>query len=106
MCGVGTGPNDLEKTQFPTTTPAETVQRACDFFSQRRVDRLGIASFGPVDLCPASPTFGHITSTPKTGWQNFDIAGELRRAVGIDVAFDTDVNGACWARFDGERQEA
>ena len=39
-------------------------------------------------------TFGHITSTPKTGWQNFDIAGELRRAVGIDVAFDTDVNGA------------
>jgi fructokinase len=97
VCGVGTGPNDLEKAQFPTTTPEETVQRACDFFRQRRVDRLGVASFGPVDLCPASPTFGHITSTPKTGWRNFDIVGQLRRALGTDVAFDTDVNGAVLA---------
>ena len=97
VCAMGTGPNDLEKTQFPTTTPAETVQRACDFFRQRRVDRLGVASFGPVDLCATSPTFGHITSTPKAGWRNFDIAGELRRALGTDVAFDTDVNGAVLA---------
>jgi len=94
VCGAGRGPDDLETVEFPTTTPRETVARAVDFFRGRAVESIGIASFGPVDPNPSSPKFGFITATPKPGWRDFDIAGEVRSALGVPVAFDTDVNGA------------
>ncbi len=97
VCGVGTGPHDLETVRIPTTSPEETVAAAAAFFRERSVGGLravGIASFGPVDLDPGSPRFGHITSTPKQGWQNFDLAGAVRRSLDVPVGFDTDVNGA------------
>src|ERR1019366_9526171 len=55
---------------------------------------VGIGSFGPVDLNPASPTFGFITSTPKLDWRQFDLAGTVGRALDLPVAIDTDVNAA------------
>ncbi len=97
VCAVGTGPDDVRAdVQFPTTTPQETIGRAIDFLApfQARLSAIGIASFGPVDLNPASPTYGHITSTPKPGWANTDLAGAVGRALDLPVGFDTDVNGA------------
>ena len=97
VCGIGTGPDDLETRQFPTTTPAATTDRAIEFFRERAprgLEGVGIASFGPIDLHRESPTFGYITSTPKEGWRNFDIGGTIGRALGVPVGFDTDVNGA------------
>ena len=55
---------------------------------------VGIGSFGPVDLDLASPSYGHITSTPKLAWANFDLAGTVASALGVPVGFDTDVNAA------------
>ncbi|MDE3197283.1 MAG: ROK family protein [Acidobacteriota bacterium] len=89
VCGIGTGPDDLERVQFPTTTPEETIGAAIAYFSSRNIAALGIGSFGPVDL-----TRGRITSTPKAFWQNTDVAGPMRAALGIPVGFDTDVNAA------------
>lgn len=97
VCAIGTGPGDLLRESFQTTSPEETLARAVSFFRGRPVPALGIATFGPVDLDPASPTFGFITSTPKPGWSNVDIRGELSRALGIPVAIDTDVNAAALA---------
>jgi fructokinase len=78
--------------------PDETIARAITFFRDRAPLRaLGIASFGPVDPNPRSETYGHITSTPKAGWRNTDIAGMLGRALGVQVRFDTDVNAAALA---------
>ena len=62
-----------------------------------RVAAVGIASFGPVDLDPRSPTFGFITTTPKPHWAHIDVARPFRDALGVPVAFDTDVNGAALA---------
>ena len=95
-CAVGTGPDDLRATEtFPTTTPEETIGRAVAFFEGAGpVDAIGIGSFGPVDLRPASPTWGHITTTPKPGWAHTDVAQEIRRRLSVPVAFDTDVNAA------------
>jgi fructokinase len=85
----------VRETRFPTTTPDETISRAIAFFrEQPRVAAIGIGSFGPVDLCPDSPTFGYITTTPKPGWANTDLAGAIRRALDVPVRFDTDVNAA------------
>jgi fructokinase len=95
-CAVGTGPDDLRaQASIPTTSPAETIGRAVAFLeAEGPVDAVGIGSFGPVDLRPGSPTWGFVTTTPKPGWANADVAGEIRRRVGVPVAFDTDVNAA------------
>ena len=55
---------------------------------------IGIGSFGPVDLKPDSPKFGYITATPKKRLARYGLAGTVRRATGLPVAFDTDVNAA------------
>lgn len=96
VCAVGTGPDDIRaEARFPTTTPAETIGRAIEFFRQHTgLAAIGVAAFGPIDLQRASPTYGHITSTPKPGWRNADIVGPLQSALNVPVGFDTDVNGA------------
>jgi len=97
ICGVGTGPEDLEICRVPTTSPEATLDAAFSFFRERggpRLEAMGVASFGPVDLRRESPTYGFITSTPKPGWRGFDLAGAVRKAMGVPVGFDTDVNGA------------
>ncbi|HEY1756312.1 MAG TPA: ROK family protein [Bryobacteraceae bacterium] len=99
VCAIGSGPDDLVRATIPTTTPAETLARVIEFFhgQARSIAALGVASFGPVDLDPRSPTFGFITSTPKPEWSNVDICGVLRRALGGPIAFETDVNAAALA---------
>lgn len=94
VCAIGTGPEIVERVSFPTTTPEQTLRLAIDFFHNRQLAAIGIASFGPVDLDPASPTYGFITATPKDGWRNTDIGGPLARATRVPIGLDTDVNGA------------
>lgn len=101
VCAVGSGPDDLRAVvRFPTTTPEETLGRAVAFLKdQGPLAAVGVASFGPVDLDPASPTYGYITTTPKPGWAYTDVVGPIRRALGVEVGFDTDVNGAALAEY-------
>lgn len=97
VCGIGTGPEDLLTTQFPTTSPETTIETAVNWFRDQagsRLQAVGIGSFGPVDLRSDSDTFGYVTTTPKPGWQNTDFAGAIRRGLGVPVGFDTDVNAA------------
>ena len=100
VCGIGNGPDTLEVASFPTGEPAESLRQAITFFRDtagRRLAALGIASFGPIDLERTSPTYGHITTTPKTAWRDVDIVGTLTGALGVPVAFETDVNAAALA---------
>ena len=97
VCAVGTGPGDVRaRRRIPTGEPRATLREAVAFFREHAgaVSAVGIASFGPVDLDPRSPTVGFITTTPKPGWAHTDVAGPFRAAFGVPVAFDTDVNGA------------
>jgi fructokinase len=101
VCAVGTGPGDVQaEVRVPTTSPAETLARVVAFFSEQAVRvplaAVGVASFGPVDLDARSPAFGFITTTPKPGWRGVDLLGPLR-ALGLPLAFDTDVNAAALA---------
>ncbi len=99
-CVLGRSPAEiLERASFPTTHPEETLGAAIRFFEQAQarhgaIASLGVACFGPVDLTLGSPTFGFITDTPKPHWSNTDVVGTLSRALGVRVAFDTDVNGS------------
>jgi fructokinase len=96
VCAVGTGPDDLRATEtFATTAPEETLARAVAFFEREGpVDALGIGSFGPDDPRPGSPTWGFVTTTPKPGWAQTDVAPVLGRRRGVPLALDTDVIAA------------
>ena len=95
-CAVGTGPEDIRaEASFPTTGPDETIGRIVAFLREHGpLDAIGIGSFGPVDVDPASPTWGHVTSTPKPGWAHTGVAPRIARELDLPVAFDTDVNAA------------
>lgn len=85
--------------RVPTTTPDATLSALVDFFAADTrehgpLEALGIGSFGPADLDPSSPRYGHVTTTPKVGWQNVDVVGAFRAAFDVPIAFDTDVNAA------------
>lgn len=99
-CIVASGPDQiLAETRFATTTPAETILQIVKFYQHQRslgneIEALGLGCFGPLDLNPSSSQYGAITSTPKPGWQNTLILGELQNLLGVRVTIDTDVNAA------------
>ncbi len=101
VLGIASSKEDIRATtRIPTTTPRETIGAMCDWFTQQgKLSAIGVASFGPLDLDPASPNWGHIAATTKQHWSNTDIAGPLKAAFGCHVAIDTDVNGAALAEY-------
>lgn len=101
VLAIGTGHNNiLAQTQIPTTTPGETLQRTIAWFNaQGPISALGIASFGPADIDPASAKWGYITDTPKPGWSQTNLAACTSHALHCPVGFDTDVNGAAIGEY-------
>jgi fructokinase len=96
VCALGTGPGELvaEET-FRTAGSRETLARIGDFFeAHARPAAIGVGSFGPVDLNPDSPTWGHVTTTPKPGWSHTPVAPVLAQRLGVPIQFETDVNAA------------
>ncbi|MEW9534707.1 ROK family protein [Microbispora sp. NPDC049125] len=107
VCAVADAGGRLRDTEvIPTTTPETTIAGATRFFQRHEgLAAIGVGTFGPVDLRPASSTYGHITATPKPGWAYTDVVSPLRAALGVPVRVDTDVNAAAlgeWRRGAGE----
>ena len=99
ICAVGTGPHDIrDRVRIPTTTPSETLSEVNDFLLRHHRDTplaaVGVGSFGPLDLHPASPTYGYVLDTPKPGWPNNDLLGPIQQVLDLPVALDTDVNAS------------
>ncbi len=95
VCAVGNETGEIfEQISIPTETPEITMPKLIAYFKDKQVDALGIGCFGPLELDRQSPEYGHITTTPKLAWRNYDIVGAFREALGCPVGFDTDVNGS------------
>ncbi len=96
VCALGQGPKAIRaETQFPTADPGPTLARMVEFFRAHETPAaIGIGSFGPIDLDPGSSRWGYVTSTPKPGWQHVSVARVLGDALGVPIAFDTDVAAA------------
>lgn len=104
ICAVGNESGQiLDQVSIPTTTPEETMPKIIEYFKEKlnpenpddKIQALGVACFGPVDVRKNSKTYGNILYTPKIPWRNFPIVQALRDALdNIPVGFDTDVNGS------------
>ncbi len=95
VCAVGYEDGTItDRVSIPTTTPDETMRKIIGYFKDKDVAAVGVGCFGPVDLDPASDTWGYILDTPKLAWRHFDMAGTLKEALSVEVGFDTDVNGS------------
>lgn len=103
LCGLGSAQTgSLEQARIATRDPQATLAEVADFFRAATARHgapraLGIASFGPLDLDPASPGHGRITTTPKPGWGGLDLLGRMRAMLGVPAAIQTDVNAAALA---------
>ena len=104
ICAVGNEDGQiLDQVSIPTSTPEETMPQIIEYFrakldapeGEEKIQAIGVACFGPVDVRPNSKTYGNILYTPKIPWRNFPMVKTLREALdNIPVGFDTDVNGS------------
>ena len=97
------GDRIVDRTVIPTTDPQATLGAL-----RAQLDRwdreapfaaLGIASFGPVQLDPKRPAYGHMLATPKPGWAGAAVAPILTQGRACPWRIDTDVNGAAFAEY-------
>ena len=101
VCAVGDESYEVvEKAQFPTTTPKETLDEVIKFFKKfENVVGISIGSFGPIDIDPESKTYGYITNTPKPNWANVNVVGTLENALHVPMYFTTDVNSSAYGEM-------
>jgi fructokinase len=85
----------FERRTIPTESPENTMPAMIDYFREKKIEALGIGSFGPVDVREGSETYGRILDTPKTAWQQYDLGRNLQEALQVPVKVDTDVNASC-----------
>ena len=94
----------LAEARIATRTPDECFPEMAAFFrsvaaAHGPIGAFGVASFGPIDIDPASPGYGTFAPNPKPGWSGarwHDALGGF----GAPLVIDTDVNGAAlgeWA---------
>jgi fructokinase len=94
----------LAETRIATRTPAECFPDIAAFFDRAsaahgNIAAFGVASFGPIDIDPASPAYGTFTTTPKPGWAGArfqDVLGQF----GAPIVVDTDVGGAALGEWE------
>lgn len=103
VCGIGDAAGGSRETvRIATRDPRATLADVIGFFraaSSRHgsLAALGIGSFGPLQLDPAAPDYGALTTTPKPGWRGAPLLAPLATALGVPAAIDTDVNAAALA---------
>lgn len=94
ICAIGDANGTIIAHQeIPTRDAESTIGAVCDFFNDNpRVSSVGVGSFGPLDLNPASEYFGTIINSPKPGWSGININNSLELRLGVPIVIETDAN--------------
>lgn len=87
----------IEQTSLATKNPEETIPAIIEQFASWKIEALGIASFGPINLRSGSANYGSILNTPKLAWQRYPLYSELYKTLQVPCRVDTDVNAAALA---------
>lgn len=95
VCGVGNELGVIEdRVSIPTEQPEQTLEHIIAYFQDKQVEAIGVGTFGPINIDPASPQYGYVTTTPKPGWSGFNFLGALKQHFDVPYGWDTDVNAA------------
>lgn len=97
VCGYGNEEGIIEdRVSFPTEQPERTLEQVIAYFKDKQVEAIGVGTFGPINIDPASPEYGYVTTTPKPGWSNYPFLPTLKKAFDVPFGWDTDVNAAAY----------
>ncbi|MDQ8737218.1 ROK family protein [Paenibacillus sp. LHD-38] len=97
VCGIGSESGIIEdRISFPTMHPERVMEQVIEYFTDKKVEAIGIGTFGPIDIDPHSETYGCVTTTPKPGWSGFPFLETLKREFHVPFGWDTDVNAAAY----------
>jgi fructokinase len=100
ICAVGDEFGNIEQELvITTTTPEETLNKVIEFYKINEVQKIGIGSFGPVEINKNSNNYGSILDTPKVEWSNFNIIKYLQKEINVPMTINTDVNVAALAEI-------
>jgi len=93
----------VARARIDTRTPDVCFPEVAAFFREAgathgTIAGFGVASFGPIDIDPASSDYGMFTTTPKPGWAGARF-GDLLAPFGVPFVVDTDVNGAAMGEW-------
>lgn len=95
VCGIGNEQGEIEeRISFPTEQPEQTLDNVIAYFRDKQVEAIGVGTFGPINIDPASPLYGYVTTTPKPGWSGYNFLGALKQQFDVPYGWDTDVNAA------------
>jgi fructokinase len=95
IVGIGNEQGVIEdRISIPTEHPKQTLDNVIAYFRDKRVEAIGVGTFGPINIDPSSPQYGHVTTTPKPGWSGFNFLGTLKKQFNVPYGWDTDVNAA------------
>ena len=87
----------------PTGSPDSTLAALNEILRgwdrDHKLDALGIASFGPLQLDRERSGFATILSTPKPGWSGAPVASRIAQGLDCPWRLETDVNGAALAEY-------
>ena len=106
VCAVGDEQGRVfDQIQFPTENVKKTLRKVIDYFLENPVSAIGVASFGPIQICQDASDYGFITRTPKHGWRQTNVVGTLKRYLHVPIYWTTDVNGAAFGEYVERRKQ-
>ena len=99
VLAVANNPLDIiEKKVVFTRDPNSTISEIVSFFSNFKISRLGVGSFGPLVLNSASSDYGLLVTESKKGWKGTNLVKEFSK-INEDIVIDTDVNAAALGEY-------
>ena len=99
VLAVANNPLDIiEKKVVSTRDPKSTISEIVSFFSNFKISRLGVGSFGPLVLNSASSDYGLLVTESKKGWKGTNLVKEFSK-INEDIVIDTDVNAAALGEY-------
>ena len=89
----------VKRIEIPTETPEKTLNNIFGFFSNYKLNSIGIGTFGPIIIDRESKDYGLLISESKKGWKGTNLLTEFKNNFDITVNIDTDVNAAAIGEY-------
>ena len=100
ILAVAKSPTEIiERKIISTESPEFTLPEIFNFFNNFEIKRLGVGTFGPININKKSKEYGILVSESKGGWKGINIFSEFSNNINTKISIDTDVNAAAIGEY-------